>query len=349
MLVRTGPGRARRRPTPPSLLLYNFDIDGDRLKPEHEAFLMSEVVPTLRNGGSITIVGLASRAGDPDHNQALSEDRAKYTLKFLQRAVPTGFNVRRVTGFGERQAALERNPDGTENPLFRSVVIFVAPGSVPPPPPPPPLDVMPNLPDLPAPGDSVLDTLGQILDWVGFGAGLLELVASGFLVVFAELAGLLTGVLSAVLAVPGAWLAGDRLAEFNGTCQGFWNALQDMANQYSSPALDAIPVAAWPPVRRPAPHLPAVPDAELRQSVRAWRAGEQDGARRAYETVMRMELRPMIRTVTVQGRQRTVRLSGRMFLRVLSHHYRDRVADAVRTELNRRLRNGGRREWPVTR
>ena len=43
----TGPGKTEKRTNPPSLMLYNFDIDGDQLKDEHKKFLRAEAFPTL--------------------------------------------------------------------------------------------------------------------------------------------------------------------------------------------------------------------------------------------------------------------------------------------------------------
>ncbi|PID42549.1 MAG: hypothetical protein CSB48_10070 [Proteobacteria bacterium] len=131
----TGPGRTERRNSPKSLLLYNFDINGDRLKPEHEAFLRKEVVPVLQRGGSVSLVGLASRSGSASYNQALSERRAKSALAFLQKAVTKKFAVRTLTGFGEDKAKQEGYRDSTEDQRFRSVVVFVSAASIPPVPP----------------------------------------------------------------------------------------------------------------------------------------------------------------------------------------------------------------------
>ena len=45
---RTGQGGWERRRQPPSLLLFNFDIDADALKHEHRVGLLSDVVPKLK-------------------------------------------------------------------------------------------------------------------------------------------------------------------------------------------------------------------------------------------------------------------------------------------------------------
>src|SRR5205085_1365079 len=75
----TGKGKTEKRANPASLLLFNFDIDGDKLKEEHKAFLRVEAVPAIRAGSSISVIGLADRLGGTKlhaHNQVLSQNRA---------------------------------------------------------------------------------------------------------------------------------------------------------------------------------------------------------------------------------------------------------------------------------
>ena len=43
--------------------LFNFDVAQDRLKPEHETWLVANVLGRLRGGGSIWIMGLTSTTG----------------------------------------------------------------------------------------------------------------------------------------------------------------------------------------------------------------------------------------------------------------------------------------------
>lgn len=155
----TGPGRTEHRTSPKSLLLYNFDIDGDQLKAEHEAFLRREVVPILQRGGSVSLVGLASRSGSESHNLSLSERRAHNTLAFLRKAVSSKFAAREVTGFGESKAQQEGYRDGSENERFRSVIVFVSPAPTPPDP-PKKHDITPEKPTTPfGPKDRTLVVL----------------------------------------------------------------------------------------------------------------------------------------------------------------------------------------------
>ena len=128
----TGPGKNKKRIAPPSLLLFNFDIDGDALKPEHKAFLRSEAIASLRAGSSLAVIGLADRKGGPAlhaHNQVLSEKRAAATVAFLRSEVP-GLVLKQEAGFGEDAAAREGEAAGSSDELFRSVLVFVEPAAV---------------------------------------------------------------------------------------------------------------------------------------------------------------------------------------------------------------------------
>ncbi len=129
----TGSGKTEKRTAPPSLMLYNFDIDGEKLKEEHKTFLRTEAFPTLQGGGSVSIVGLTDRKGSAAHNQALSERRAAETEAFLRSGVTNGFNVKQSTGFGEGAAAREGEPDGSLDERFRTVLLFLSKTPVPPP------------------------------------------------------------------------------------------------------------------------------------------------------------------------------------------------------------------------
>jgi hypothetical protein len=107
-------------------MLFNFDIDGDALKPEHKNFLRREVIPKLRTGMGVAVIGLADRKGSAGHNQALSDKRVARTLEFLRAEVPAGFTLKQATGFGEQAAAREGEKDETLDERFRSVLIFLS-------------------------------------------------------------------------------------------------------------------------------------------------------------------------------------------------------------------------------
>ena len=343
MAALTGPGRMERRSHPPGILLYNFDVDAARLKPEHEKVLRADVAPTLRSGGSLSIIGLASRSGRARHNEDLSLRRARAVLAYLQRVIPERFAVQTVRGFGERKAAAEGYRDGVEDERFRSVLVLLS--RTPTPPKTPDVIQLDDMSAPLAPGDGVLDTLGKVLDFAGFGIDLLGLFASGVTIGILEALSPVLGIVSAGLALPAAWLGGDRLARFNGFCQGFWNAMQDMANGFSDPSLQTRPENQWPAVRVPRAHPSADPIANEAQ--RAWRAGEEAGCRHAYETILSMERTPAVHTVMLNGRRVKVRASGRLYLALLYRAHGREVARAIRAGFNRRLREQGRSDWPL--
>src|SRR5215468_10088274 len=86
--------------------LYNFDIAKFDIKAEHSNWLITVVVPKLRDGGSISIVGLASRTGADAFNMTLSENRMHAVINFLRTQVPNGFQIGFEIALGERAAWL---------------------------------------------------------------------------------------------------------------------------------------------------------------------------------------------------------------------------------------------------
>jgi hypothetical protein len=127
----TGPGKTEVRTNPPSLLLFNFDIDGEALKEEHKVFLRREALPALRAGGGVSVVGLTDRSGSDSHNKTLSDRRVARTIEFLRQEIPTGLNLKQATGFGEAAAAREGEADGSSDDRFRSVLVFLQPAAAP--------------------------------------------------------------------------------------------------------------------------------------------------------------------------------------------------------------------------
>jgi hypothetical protein len=67
------------------LVLYNFDIDGTSLKSEHTQWLDGEVVPLLKANpkATVSILGTASKSGNPDDNRKRSQRRAEEVQKYL--------------------------------------------------------------------------------------------------------------------------------------------------------------------------------------------------------------------------------------------------------------------------
>ncbi|MGJ4944282.1 hypothetical protein ACQR1W_27195 [Bradyrhizobium sp. HKCCYLS1011] len=120
--------------------LFNFEVGKFAIKPEHSNWLMSVVAPKLRDGGSLTIIGLASRTGSDDFNMQLSQNRLRAVIDFLRRQVPNNFKIALEVAKGERAAMYAGEKDGVENESWRAVIISVwnKPNPPPPPPPPPP-------------------------------------------------------------------------------------------------------------------------------------------------------------------------------------------------------------------
>lgn len=139
--------------------LYNFEINKFDIKPEHSAWLIGAVVPKLWAGGSLTIIGLASRTGTDALNMKLSENRSRAVIDLLRRFVPNNFKVAVEVAMGERAALYAGVKDGVEQENWRGVIISAWDKPVPPPPPPPPKPVLP-----PSPVDRKFDKR-----WLGFG------------------------------------------------------------------------------------------------------------------------------------------------------------------------------------
>lgn len=120
--------------------LFNFDVGKFAIKPEHSNWLNSVVAPKLRDGGSLTIIGLASRTGSDDFNMLLSHNRLRAVVDLLRKQVPNNFKVAFEVAKGERAAMYAGEMDGVENETWRGVIISVwnKPNPPPPPPPPPP-------------------------------------------------------------------------------------------------------------------------------------------------------------------------------------------------------------------
>jgi hypothetical protein len=90
MLHKTGFGKISvdsrySRPGMIKASLYNFDIDGDQLKPEHRLFLRTKVAPLLQGDtGHLWMRGSASRSGGETHDMILSIRRVTNAAQFLR-------------------------------------------------------------------------------------------------------------------------------------------------------------------------------------------------------------------------------------------------------------------------
>ena len=128
----SGPGMAKA-------LLYNFDIDGADIKPEHERYLRATALPLLRdNRGAIWMQGSASRSGADAYNLRLSRRRVSNVESVLLRS---GITPRQVQSdaVGEALAFGHAREDERD----RAVALVILPYARPVPPPQ-------NVPDRPA-------------------------------------------------------------------------------------------------------------------------------------------------------------------------------------------------------
>lgn len=122
-------------------LLFNFDIDQDFLKPEHQNWLRGKVVDIIKQGGSLWLAGITSRSGPDDWNQSLSRRRADALTNFLriQTLWPfRGFKVAWDAAWGESFAKYAGVKDDTEDEFYRGVLLSAWTQPTPPPPPKPP-------------------------------------------------------------------------------------------------------------------------------------------------------------------------------------------------------------------
>jgi outer membrane protein OmpA-like peptidoglycan-associated protein len=131
--------------------IFNFGIAKHELKREHEDWLRRNVVDLLKRGGSISLVGLASRTDTDAHNMILSRRRADSVIGFLRRESPNNFKVALDVALGERVAKYAGVRDGVEDENLRAVMIsaWELPNPPPPPPPPPPMPTPPTPAPLP--------------------------------------------------------------------------------------------------------------------------------------------------------------------------------------------------------
>ena len=137
-----------------SLLLWNFDIDGSYLKPEHELAIREAVAwmvsrrPAWRSasGGAgtcrIFVSGFASRTGARQHNEALAKDREETTLGVITALMPA--DLVSECDRGGSFDAFWTDPAVGENARRRAVRLVLQTPALPPPK-PIPLDQCGNL------------------------------------------------------------------------------------------------------------------------------------------------------------------------------------------------------------
>lgn len=111
--------------------LYGFLVNAAQLGENHKGWLDDYVIPILVNGGSVNVVGEASRTGSAQLNQALSQRRASTVVEYLRSqtnrrvlfSTSTLLQRSQSDGIGERGAAAIGQDDETEDALFRAVTV----------------------------------------------------------------------------------------------------------------------------------------------------------------------------------------------------------------------------------
>jgi len=194
-----------------------------------------------------------------------------------------------------------------------------------------------------------------------------EVTVSLLAVMILDIIGFALSFLSAILALPLAWAAADRLARFNGACSGFWNAMQDMADPFKddaldslititvSPAGDIVPVqpgnttpVVWPPIPTPSPHISVLDENKITESERVNRAAEREGCQKAYDYIMGLERSPKLMTWTQKGHNFKTTATGKVMLRLLYKAAKGKgVAGLIREQINAEQRKRGQPEWPA--
>ena len=129
----TGPGKVRNllagsRPDVVCIYhLYNFNIDGSVLKPEHKKFLDENLIPLLKSRQvHAELTGTTSKSGDRQYNRDLSLSRVLHLKDYLR---SNGIPESKVPGPDIRAAGEDRSTSQVnEDELDRAVQIVVALG-----------------------------------------------------------------------------------------------------------------------------------------------------------------------------------------------------------------------------
>ena len=117
--------------------LYRFRIDSDRLRTAHKKWLDKYIIGRAKfystghrvegfgtHNLKLWIIGLTSRTGSDEHNQALSERRVKAVVDYITpRLKGVGIEIR-TKGRGEKPATLlGGHDDGVEDAFYRSTFV----------------------------------------------------------------------------------------------------------------------------------------------------------------------------------------------------------------------------------
>jgi hypothetical protein len=128
----TGPGKISSRvSTSPSIVctydLFNFNIDGNQLKPEHTKFLDEHLVPRLKSEEvHAKLTGTTSKSGEAEYNRQLSLSRVLRVKEYLRsRGIPES----KIPGPDIRAAGEDLSKStSNEDEVDRAVQIIIATG-----------------------------------------------------------------------------------------------------------------------------------------------------------------------------------------------------------------------------
>lgn len=354
MFKATGPGKYTYKQNGENdwtVLLFNYDVEGKILKKEHKDFLISTIVPLLKAGCGVSILGQASTTGAAAFDAGLSQARVEDLLKNLRTWVGTSFPLGRLEGRGKSMALAITGRDNTEDEAWRAVWLRVWDKKHP----PPDLgggNINPNLtPDTPGIGtfSSALDVIGGVVSILDLG---LDVAATYSSIAGLAIAGTATTIgglvlagISSIVGMPALWAATDALAEFNGRVQGYADAMQDMAEQYKDDSLDHKPVKQWPALQQPSAHIfNPVPGSVSEQF---WRQGQRKGCTEAYMDILKMEANPVEVTATANGKQQKIKANGKMVLRGLWVSTKGDVGVKMVVQVNEMLKKQGKPPFPT--
>lgn len=328
------------------LWIYNFEVGRADLKKEHTDVLDQFVVPAIKAGGNIKLLGIASTTGADAANRRLSEARCTSVERFLRGRAGTKFAISKNIGMGEAIAKAFKSADlkgGTddnvESEVWRGVVINAWNRDLPPPPSPPF--------DAPFESKSWVSDAGTVLDKAGMAVTLIDMAADIFAIeALAAVTGPLGLIIASVQAIAGLpllFLNADLIANTNGQIQGAADAIQDMCDQFSADGLQMTPYSKWPAIKVPEPHILDNPLPTQNQI--AWRAGQREGLQTAVKNVLEREQNPK-EVTTPDGKH--IKISGRLWLRAASKTFKDQCGVKLVIEpMNEKLREQGRPPWPT--
>jgi hypothetical protein len=336
--------------SPLSVLFYNFKKNSDVVKFEHLSGLTRHIAPLLDAGGSVTLIGMASRTGPESFNIRLSRSRAANLLSALARIVgDRGKSARAALGVSEGSANAARAGEaaGVEDPKFRAVSVTAWLSSDPPDPQLPDGYSDVDVSDLPnATVGQYMDPIGAIEGGLSTGASIAALISeAAWIGAVAELFPILDGVFL-IVGVIWSFKEADDLAHFNGWAGAFAQAWQDMASAYSDKKLDPHHPETWPAIPKPSPHFQYnVPDSALNASDQQARAGMREGADAAYKAVQNLEQNPKDLTVPKTGE--VIKGTGKVTLWWMYQARKGDVYGAIIDAINKKLHEKGKGDYPL--